>query len=201
MCIRDSYYGYSSLSDPQAPYVFIPAVELFIDGLLASLFNDEIRDTHEIVFAQQLIRTYAQLYADYSINYGSDRLSHSQRARFVAMQETFQGKLGTLDALLLRESIAQFDTVAILSLIGAAVSQIEPQFSKQSIATLYQYHADTLKHMSNPTNREAIMALYLDSIEVMPTRTNPSTCKYFAVSSEVERLAAGYPSNFFRECH
>jgi hypothetical protein len=195
------YYGYSSLSNPQARYVFIPEVELFIDGLLASLLNNEIRDTHEIVFTQQLIRIYAQLYADFSINYGSGRLSQSQQARFAAMQETFQGKLGTLDAVFLREPIERFDTVAILSLIDAAVAQIEPQFSKRSIASLYQYHADTLKLMSNPTNREEMTALYLNSIEVMPTRTNPSTCKYFAVSSESERLAAGYPSSFFRECH
>jgi hypothetical protein len=195
------YYGYSSLSNPRARYVFIPELEFFVDGILLSYFSNEIRDAHEIVFVQKLIRAYARLYADFSINYGSSSLHQTQRARFVAMQETFHGKLGTLDALLLSESAGQFDTSSMLSLIDAAESQIEPFFSKRNIATLYQYHADTLKLMFYPTNRGEIMVLYLDSIETMPTQANPSICKYFGVSSEDDRLAAGYSPNFFRECH
>ena len=97
------YYGYSSLSNPRARYVFIPELELFVDGILMSFFSNEIRDVHEIVFVQKLIRAYARLYADFSINYGSSSLNQTQRARFVAMQETFHGKLRTLDALLLSE--------------------------------------------------------------------------------------------------
>ncbi len=54
------------------------------------------------------------------------------------MQETFHGKLGTLDALLLSESAGQFATSSILSLIDAAKLQIEPFFSTRNIETLYQ---------------------------------------------------------------
>ncbi len=63
------YYGYTSLSNPKARYVFIPELELFVDSILVSYFSNEIRDAHEIVFVQQLIRVYARLYADFSINY------------------------------------------------------------------------------------------------------------------------------------
>ncbi|HIG40151.1 MAG: DUF2723 domain-containing protein [bacterium] len=192
------YYSYNKASE--APFVFVPELELFIDKVF-DLYHGEgwIVDLHEKRFAYDLLMMATRQYVNYGLIHGTDGYNAVRLDRLQKLQSTFPGKLATLETIFL--SGAEVEKERLLALGRAAEQQITNQLPAQGISELYQYLG--MIHLIAPQNVEAAKKMLKKSLEVMPDRRNQSVCylrSVFLDNNEVENYNELERQFSFKEC-
>ena len=163
------YYGFNYQNSER--YVFLPKFENYLDLVLRVYEENLIRDQHERVFVNNLIITFSRQYSRFSFEQGVHNLSPRQLALMQRLQNTFPGKLATLEAWL--HTSAGTDTVQILALAQSAEALIDDEVARQEVSVFYQYYG--LVHLALNQPSAAIVS-FEKSLEVMPSAGNKAVC-------------------------
>ena len=178
----DSNYGlYYSYNNISPVFVFVPELERFVDYVLELYRNDLIVNLHEKLFAYELLVMVTRQYVDYGLNFGIAGYDPGQIDRLQKLQNTFPGKLATLEVIFLAG--ADVEKELMLSLAGAAEQQITDQIPMQGISEIYKYLG--MVHLLGSKDIESAKLMFEKSLETMPVARNQSVCHLRVVYLEM----------------
>ncbi|MBD3649244.1 MAG: DUF2723 domain-containing protein [Pseudomonadales bacterium] len=190
-----NYGAYFGLASGNA-YAFEPALERYLDLLLILYLGDYITDGHEQHFAFNMLIRYARQYLGYAHHSGYESLDETRRARIALLQQTFPGRIVTLEVALDNGGgVAQKQK--LLSLVDEAREGI-PEFATPPSRAMF-YNLAARLHLLPPVDREEAKRFYRLSIESWPTSDNPGICPLIGLyrqsedQREVERWRANFP--------
>lgn len=168
------YYGYNRFSDRE--FVFVPEFEVYLDQLLALHKGRLLTDLHERQFVYDLIISFARQYAGYVLKFGTQALSAQQIDRLHRVQETFPGKLATLEAII--HTGTPTESSHLIGLAEAAHRQLDGEVPKKDAAVFYLFYGLI---MAATDQEKKAVEMFSKSLELMPDERNESICELMKI--------------------
>lgn len=176
-------YGVYYEIAPRGGFRFVPELDRYLDDLLELYLGDYITDGHEQHFAFHMLIRYARQYLGYVHRVGYEALDETRRVRVALLQDTFAGRLVTLE-IALDGPVADDEKRALLALVRKAEKEIPAFVTPRSRAVFYNL-VGRLHLVSRPDHSEA-GRYYRLSVETWPVSDNPGICALVDIYTELE---------------
>lgn len=159
-------------------YRFLPVIGDLVDMLVRVYEDGTVSDMQEQHFVFQRLLQFSRQYVDYAIAHSGRNISSVIRARLVELQQTFPGKLITLQGLVPLYDRPDQKKV-LLELAARARRQIPDYATPQSLAVFYELYGRI--EMLPPANPALAAKYFGESIDAYPVRENTSICRLLKV--------------------
>lgn len=163
------YYGFEE--NPDSSFRFSRRFENFYAYLTEVYQSDLITDSHEQQFVYNLLAGFTKQYLGNMFKNGIESMSQSQLHTLKAAQDTFPGKLTTIEVFLLsgRES----DPKWLLEMALSAKDQIDETTPKQHRAVLFEYLGLIYQNLGE---KDLAISYFEKSLALMPGTNNFARC-------------------------
>lgn len=155
-------------------YRFLPQFGDLVDMLVASYENRSIHNVQEQHFIFQRLLQFSRQYVGYRIAHSSQPISSGIYSRLVELQQTFPGKLITLQSLVPLAAKPGQKKI-LLKLAADAQRQIPGFATPQSIAVFYELYGRI--ELFPPANRARAVKYFVESIDAYPATENTTICR------------------------
>lgn len=159
-------------------FAFAPELEAYLDYLLAFYNEGYLHESHEAHFAFHLLMDYGRQYLGFALVRNPENLSDVRRGRIMKMQQTFPGRLVTLETII-EAGAAERDKSRLLEIATAAEANIPKFATLGSLAVFYGLYAKV--HMIPPANQDRAKHYFRLSMESYPVSKNNSICSLMRI--------------------
>ncbi|XOV87248.1 MAG: protein O-mannosyl-transferase family [Pseudomonadota bacterium] len=173
--------------DGRSGYGFLPEFDAWVDLMVEIYEGDLLFDDHEKYFLFQALIRFSRQYLGFALEPQVGGLPDNVAQRVSKLQQTFPGKLISLEQLLPLAG-REITKDRLLAIAGAAEQEIPEYVTRDALALFYQLVAEV--HLLRPVNRSRASEYFALSLRQNPDVGNPSLCELARIYQEVNNADA-----------